>query len=91
VISVIVLWGIIETNRVLPNSIKPQDSKPWGFCFIKVEMTNEQDIVSFQKKLEERNFIFSDGLLEQLLKGKMERLREQSKELEKLRSMKRHK
>jgi hypothetical protein len=54
-------------------------------------MTNEQDIVSFQKKLEERNFIFSDGLLEQLLKGKMERLREQSKELEKLRSMKRHK
>ncbi len=54
-------------------------------------MTNEQEILSFQKKLEERNFIFSDGLLEQLLKGKMERLHEQSKELEKLRSMKRHK
>ena len=41
-------------------------------------MTNEQDILSFQKKLEERNFVFSDGLLEQLLKDKMERLRKQT-------------
>ena len=88
---VIVLWGIIETNRVLPNSIKPHDSKPWGFCFIKAEMTNEQDIVSFQKKLEERGFVFSDRLLEELLKGKMKRLREQSEQLEKLRLTRRHK
>ncbi len=50
-------------------------------------MTNEQEILSFQKKLEERNFVFNDRLLEQLVKGKMERLREQSemyKELQRL-------
>lgn len=40
-------------------------------------MTNEQDILSFQKKLEERNFVLDDRLLEQLVKGKMQRLREQ--------------
>jgi hypothetical protein len=54
-------------------------------------MTNEQDIVSFQKKLEESGFVFSDRLLEELLKGKMQRLREQSEQLEKLRSTRRHK
>jgi len=54
-------------------------------------MTNEQDIVSFQKKLEERGFVFSNRLLEELLKGKMQRLREQSEQLEKLRSTRRHK
>jgi hypothetical protein len=48
-------------------------------------MTNEQDILSFQKKLEERNFVFNDRLLEQLLKDKMERLRMQLEEAEKLR------
>jgi len=69
---------------VLPNSIKPQDSKPWGFCFIKEEMTNEQEILSFQKKLEERNFVFSDRLLEQLLKDKMERLRRQNEDAERM-------
>jgi hypothetical protein len=69
---------------VLPNSIKPQDSKPWGFCFIKEEMTNEQEILSFQKKLEERNFVFSDRLLEQLLKDKMERLRQQNEDTERM-------
>jgi hypothetical protein len=50
-------------------------------------MTNEQEILSFQKKLEERNFVFNDRLLEQLVKGKMKRLREQSeiyKELQRL-------
>lgn len=47
-------------------------------------MTNEQDILSFQKKLEERNFIFSDRLLEQLVKEKMQRLREQLETNEKL-------
>ena len=41
-------------------------------------MIDEQEIVSFQKKLEERNFVFNDKLLEQLVKGKLERLREQS-------------
>jgi hypothetical protein len=41
-------------------------------------MTNEQEILLFQKRLEERNFVFSDRLLEQLLKDKMERLREQT-------------
>ena len=69
---------------MLPNSIKPQDSKPWGFCFIKEEMTNEQEILSFQKKLEERNFVFSDRLLEQLLKDKMERLRQQNEDTERM-------
>lgn len=55
-------------------------------------MTNEQEILSFQKKLEERDFVFNDRLLEQLLKGKMERLRKQSEEAEKLRRLtKRHK
>lgn len=41
-------------------------------------MTSEQDILSFQKKLEERNFIFNDQLLDQLFKAKMERLRQQA-------------
>ena len=50
-------------------------------------MTNEQDILSFQKKLEERNFVFNDRLLEQLVNGKMERLREQYEEAEKLRRL----
>jgi len=48
-------------------------------------MTNEQDILSFQRKLEERNFVFDDRLLEQLVKGKMERLREQYEENKELR------
>ena len=48
-------------------------------------MTNEQDILSFQKKLEERNFVFNDRLLEELVKSKLERLRRQSEEAEKLR------
>lgn len=48
-------------------------------------MTNEQEILSFQKKLEERNFVFNDRLLEQLVKGKLERLRKQSEDAEKLR------
>ncbi len=84
---VIVLRGIIESNETHLNSIKPQDSKPWGFCFIKEEMTNEQEILSFQKKLEERNFVFNDRLLEQLLKGKMERLQKQSEEIRELRRL----
>jgi len=42
-------------------------------------MINEHEIVSFQKKLEERDFVLDDGLLEQLVKGKLERLREQLK------------
>jgi len=48
-------------------------------------MTTEQEILSFQKKLEERNFVFNDRLLEQLIKGKMERLRLQSEQLKELR------
>jgi hypothetical protein len=40
-------------------------------------MTTEQEILSFEKKLEQRNFVLDDKLLEQLLKGKMERLRRQ--------------
>jgi hypothetical protein len=50
-------------------------------------MTNEQEILSFQKKLEERNFVFNDRLLEQLVKGKLERLRKQSEDAEKLRRL----
>ncbi len=54
-------------------------------------MTNEQDIVSFHKKLEERNFVLDDRLLAQLVNGKMERLRQQSETNEELRRLtKRH-
>ena len=84
---VIVSGGIIGSNETHLNSIKPQDLKPWGFCFIKEAMTKEQDILSFQKKLEERNFVFSDRLLEQLVKGKMERLRQQIEDTERIRSL----
>jgi hypothetical protein len=83
-VIVIVPGGIIESNETHLNSIKPQDSKPWGFCFIKEAMTKEQDILSFQKKLEERNFVFSDRLLEQLVKSKMERLRQQIEDAEQM-------
>ena len=48
-------------------------------------MTKEQDVLSFQKKLEERNFVFSDRLLEQLVKDKMERLRQQNEYAERIR------
>lgn len=50
-------------------------------------MTTEQEILSFEKKLERRNFILDDKLLEQLLIGKMQRMREQyehNKELRRL-------
>lgn len=50
-------------------------------------MTSEQDIVSFQKKLEERNFVFNDRLLDQLIKGKMERLRRQNEDAERMRRL----
>ena len=54
-------------------------------------MTNEQEILSFQKKLEERNFVFNDKLLEQLVKGKLERLRKQLENDKELRRLtKRH-
>jgi hypothetical protein len=50
-------------------------------------MTKEQDVLSFQKKLEERNFVFSDRLLEQLVKDKMERLRQQIEDADRIRSL----
>jgi hypothetical protein len=50
-------------------------------------MTNEQDILSFQKKLEERNFVFNDRLLEQLVRDKMERLRQQNEDTERIRRL----
>jgi len=50
-------------------------------------MTKEQDILSFQKKLEERNFVFNDRLLEQLVKSKMERLRQQNEDAERMRRL----
>lgn len=84
---VIVPGGIIESNETQFYSIKPQDSKPWGFCFIKEAMTKDQEILSFQKKLEERNFVFSDRLLEQLVKGKIERLRQQIEDADRIRSL----
>jgi hypothetical protein len=48
-------------------------------------MTNEQETLSFQKKLEERDFVFNDRLLEQLVKGKIERLHKQFEENKELR------
>ena len=50
-------------------------------------MTNEQEILSFEKKLEERNFVFNDGLLEQLVRGKLERLQLQSEQLKEIRRL----
>jgi hypothetical protein len=50
-------------------------------------MTTEQEILSFQKKLEERNFVFNDRLLEQLFKEKMERLRRQTELNQELRRL----
>ena len=50
-------------------------------------MTTDKEILSFQKKLEERNFVFDDRLLDQLIKGKLERLRKQSEELKELRRL----
>ena len=50
-------------------------------------MIDEQEIVSFQKKLEERDFIFNDRLLEQLVKGKLERLQRQSDMYKELRRL----
>ena len=50
-------------------------------------MTKDQDVLSFQKKLEERNFVFSDRLLEQLVKDKMARLRQQIEDTERIRSL----
>lgn len=50
-------------------------------------MTTEQDILSFEKKVEQRNFILDDKLLAQLLDGKLARLRQQfenNKELRRL-------
>ena len=48
-------------------------------------MTSEQEIVSFQKKLEERDFVLDDRLLEQLVKGKIKRLQRQSDDEQELR------
>ena len=50
-------------------------------------MTNEQEIVSFHKKLEERNFVFDDRLLEQLINGKIQRLQKQSEFEQELRRL----
>lgn len=50
-------------------------------------MTTEQEIVSFQKKLEERNFVFNDRLLEQLVKSKLKRLQKQSEDDKELRRL----
>lgn len=48
-------------------------------------MIHEQEIVSFQKKLEERNFVFDDKLFEQLVSSKMVRLQLQSEHEQELR------
>ena len=50
-------------------------------------MINEQEILSFHKKLEERNFVFDDRLLEQLVKGKIQRLQHQSEIEQELRRL----
>lgn len=85
---VIVTWGIIEPKCSLTKFYKTLGLKnPRVFVFIKEEMTSEQEILSFQKKLEERNFVFSDNLLEQLLKSKMERLHKQSEQFKELRRL----
>lgn len=55
-------------------------------------MTTEQDIMSFEKRLEDRNFILDDKLLEQLLNGKMKRLQQQLEHNKELRRLtRRHK
>lgn len=55
-------------------------------------MTTEQEILSFERKLEQRGFVLDDKLLEQLLQGKIARLQQQSEHLERLRRLtQRHK
>jgi hypothetical protein len=51
-------------------------------------MTSDQDILSFQRKVEERDFVLDDRLLAQLIAGKMERLRKQSEFIKQLQDAK---
>lgn len=50
-------------------------------------MTTEQEILSFEKKVEQRNFILDDKLLAQLLEGKFARLRRQHEHNKELRRL----
>lgn len=50
-------------------------------------MIDEQEILSFQKKLEERNFVFNDKLFEQLVNSKLQRLQQQFEENKELRRL----
>ena len=85
---VIVSWEIVEPKCSTTKFYKTPGLKTLGFLFfIKEAMTKEQDILSFQKKLEERNFVFNDRLLEQLVKSKMERLRQQNEDAEQMRRL----
>ena len=88
ILLVIVSWGIVEPKCSTTKFYKTPGLKTLGFLFfIKEEMTTEKEILSFQKKLEERNFVFNDRLLDQLIKGKMERLRRQNEDAERMRRL----
>jgi hypothetical protein len=50
-------------------------------------MIDEQEILSFQKKLEERNFVLDDRLLEQLVESKLRRLQKQFEDNTELRRL----
>jgi len=50
-------------------------------------LTNEHDILSFEQKIEKRNFVFNDELLKQLFEKKLEKMRRQSEESKKVLSL----
>jgi hypothetical protein len=50
-------------------------------------MTNEDNILSFEQRLEDRKFVFNDELLQILFDRKLKKLQEQSKESKELRSL----
>jgi hypothetical protein len=50
-------------------------------------MTNENNILSFEQRLEKRNFVFDDELLKALYDRKLKRMQEQSKQTKELKSL----
>lgn len=50
-------------------------------------MINEDNILSFEQRLEKRNFVFNDELLKVLYDRKLKQMQEQSKETKELRSL----
>jgi hypothetical protein len=50
-------------------------------------MANEDNILSFEQRLEKRNFVFNDELLKVLYDRKLKRMQEQSNNMKELKSL----